>query len=139
MTFRTTDFGYILTLEPGDELVRSLIQFARDHEVDAALVTAIGSVTELELGTGGGRDRDHRRRTFDEALEACTVSGVVTLVDGEPFPHLHGTFSRDDHSVIGGHVYEAVAGAGMDVVLQDGAGALDGFATSGTATNRKTL
>jgi len=118
LTSATTDFGYILLLEPGEDLIRSLIQFAREQEVDAAVVTGIGAVAEVELGAGGLRERDQRRQLITEPLEACSLTGSVTLVDGEPFPHLHGTFARADHSVIGGHVYLALCGGGLEIAVQ---------------------
>lgn len=118
MTSTPTDFGYLLTLEPGDEVVRCLIQFARAQEVDAAVVNGIGSISEAELGAGSGREREHRRRTVAEPLEACSLTGTVTLVDGEPFPHLHGTFARADHSLLGGHVYQAVCATSVELVIQ---------------------
>ena len=118
VTFTTTDFGYFVRLEPGDELIRSLIRFAREQEVDAALLTGIGSLAEVELGVGGGRDRLHRRSHLAEPLEACSLTGTLTLVDGEPFPHLHGSFARADHTLIGGHVYEAVASTVVELAVQ---------------------
>lgn len=118
MTFSTTDFGYFIVLEPGDELLSSLIRFAREQELDSAMVTAIGSVSEVELGTGSSRDRDQQRRLLTEPLQTCSLTGTVTLVDGEPFPHLHGSFARSDHSVVGGHVYQAVCETKLEISLQ---------------------
>jgi uncharacterized protein len=118
VTFFTTEFGYILFLEPGDELVRCLIQFSREQELEAAVLTGIGSIVEVDLGVGGGRSRDQRRRILREPLEACSLTGTVTLLDGEPFPHLHGTFARSDTSVVGGHVYQAVCGSGIQLAVQ---------------------
>jgi uncharacterized protein len=118
VTSTSTDFGFLLTLQPGDEVVRCLIQFARAQEVDAAVVSGIGSISEAELGAGGSRGREHRRRTVAEPLEACSITGTVTLVDGEPFPHLHGTFARADHSLLGGHVYQAVCATSVELAIQ---------------------
>jgi uncharacterized protein len=119
VTFCSTDFGYVLQLEPGDEVVRCLIQFAREQEVDDAILTGIGAVSELEIGAGGaGRDRDQRRSRLAEPLEACSLTGTLTLLDGEPFPHLHGCFARADHSVLGGHVYLAVCSGAIEIAVQ---------------------
>lgn len=113
-----TPFGFVLTLSRRDELIRSLILFARNQEIDAATVSGIGSVEYLELGCFHLSGRGHQRRVFQEELEACTINGSLSLLDGEPFPHLHGVFSRHDYSTIGGHIFEAVPCAGLEVVIQ---------------------
>jgi uncharacterized protein len=118
VTFASTDFGFILSLEPGDELVRCVIQFAREHEVESAVLTGIGSTVEVELGFGSSSRSHERRRVLSEPLEACCLTGTVTLLDGEPFPHLHGTFARADASVVGGHVYQAVCGRTFQLAVR---------------------
>lgn len=109
-----TPFGFMLLLEPGDEVIRSLTALARQEDIDGATVAGSGRVREIELGffdplTGC------QRRTFREPLEMCSLSGVLPLVDGQPFPQLHGVFSRSDFSTIGGQVFEAVCGELMEV------------------------
>lgn len=118
MTFSHTDFGYMLALEPGDEVVRCLIQFAREYEIDSAVLSGVGTVSEVELGSGGGRERQPRRTHLAEPLETCSLTGALTLVDGEPFPHLHGSFARTDATVLGGHVYQAVCATALQLAVQ---------------------
>jgi uncharacterized protein len=118
VTFASTDFGFILSLEPGDELVRCLIQFAREQEVESAALTGMGSTVEVELGVGGGRSSEQQRRVLSEPLQACSLTGIVTLLDGEPFPRLYGTFARADASVVGGPVYQAVCGSTLQLTIQ---------------------
>jgi predicted DNA-binding protein with PD1-like motif len=126
VTFASTGFGYILFLEPGDELIRCLIHFARSQEVDAAVVQGAGTVTEVELGAdaaAGGR-----RRRLAEPLEACSLTGTLTLVDGEPFPSMRGAFARADCSVIGGQVFQAVCRTSLEVAVQVAAEPVTGMA-----------
>jgi uncharacterized protein len=117
VTFSSTEFGYLLSLEPGDELIRCLIQFAREQEIDAAVLSGIGSLSELEIGAEVRRGRDQPRRLLEEPLETCSLNGTLTLVDGEPFPHLHGSFARQDLTVIGGHVFLAVCASAVDLAV----------------------
>jgi uncharacterized protein len=118
VTYSATNFGYIIDLEPGDELVRCVIQFAREQEVDAAVLTGTGSAAEVELGTGGDHSPVPCRRVLREPLQACSLNGTVTLLHGEPFPYLHGTFAREDATVVGGRVYQAVCGGGFQLLVQ---------------------
>jgi predicted DNA-binding protein with PD1-like motif len=116
VTFTRTGSGFLIRLEPGDELLRCLIQFAREQEVDAAEIMAAGTAGAVELG-GGGQGAGHRRSVFAEPMHARTLTGTLTLVDGEPFPRVHGSFVRADDTVVSGDVYELVAGRTLEVAL----------------------
>jgi predicted DNA-binding protein with PD1-like motif len=119
-----TSFGHVLALEPGDELIRSLIEFARHREVDAAVLAGLGSVKGTELGFYHLARQEYERHRFDEPLEACSLTGNIALLDGEPFPHVHGVFSRPDCTTIGGHVFEAVCAVTLEIAVYRTEGAL---------------
>src|SRR6185369_7658603 len=109
--------GYIVVLEKGDELVRSLIAFARQYDVDSATLIGFGAVTEVELAASIGRVTERRIR-FRGPLEICALQGTIGLLDGEPFPHVHGSFSRADCTTIGGHICEAVCAGILELIVQ---------------------
>ncbi|HEX6306998.1 MAG TPA: PPC domain-containing DNA-binding protein [Longimicrobiales bacterium] len=111
-----TDFGFVLILEPGDDVVRCLIQFARDHEIEAALVTGTGTISEIEMG---GADASPDRRTrITLPHGACSLHGSISLVDGEPYPELRGVLTRADCSLLGGRVYQAVCAGRVEIVVR---------------------
>ncbi len=105
----------MLVLEPGDELVRSLTALARQEDIDGATITGSGRIREIELGFFDPVTGACNRRTFREPLEMCSLIGTLPLVDGEPFPQLHGVFGRSDFTTIGGQVFEAVCGELIEV------------------------
>ena len=115
MQTQKTPFGFIVVLGPGDELIRSLTALARQEDIDGATVTGAGRVRELELGIFDVLANDFNRKCFHDHFEMCALSGTVALLDGEPFPQVHGVFSRSDFSVIGGQIFEAVCGESMEV------------------------
>ena len=96
-------------------MIRSLIRFARQQDVDAGAVYGIGSVRDAELGFYRPEVSEYARRRFEEPLEACSIIGNLSLLDGEPFPHVHGTFARADFSTVGGHVFEAVCSVTLEL------------------------
>lgn len=110
-----TPFGFLVVLEPGDELIRSLTALARQEDIDGAAVTGAGRVREVELGYFDPVTGKQVRRCFREHLELCSLSGTVPLIDGEPFPQLHGVFGRGDFSTLGGQVMEAICGEVIEV------------------------
>lgn len=115
MQAEKTPFGFMLVLEPGDELIRSLTSVARQEDIDGATVTGSGRVLELELGFFDPLAADYKRRCFREPLELCSLTGTLPLLDGQPFPQLHGVFGRTDFTTIGGLIFEAVCGEVVEV------------------------
>jgi uncharacterized protein len=109
--------GFIVVLEPGEELVTSLTAFARQYDVDSALLTGFGGLAELELAASIGRVTERRIR-FRGPLEVCALQGTIGLLDGEPFPHVHGSFSRPDCTTVGGHICEAVCAGTLEIIVQ---------------------
>lgn len=117
MQTRATPFGYIVVLDRGDELIRSLIEFARHHEVEAATLHGLGAVDHVELGFYDLEDQDYIRRAFEGDMEVCALHGNLSLLDGEPFPHVHGVFGLRDFSTVGGHVFEAVCSVTLELSI----------------------
>ena len=115
MQAEKTPFGFMLMLEPGDELVRSLTALARQEDIDGATITGAGRVSEVELGCFDPLKNAFQRRVFRDHLELCSLVGTLPLLDGEPFPQLHGIFGRGDFSTIGGQIFEAICGGLIEV------------------------
>lgn len=115
MHAQQTPFGFMVSLAAGDELIRSLTALARQEDIDGATVTGAGRVRELELGIYDPLAADFSRRCFHDHFEMCALSGTVSLLDGQPFPQLHGVFSRADFTTIGGQIFEAVCGEVIEV------------------------
>jgi len=112
-----TPFGFMVVLDPGDELIRSLTALARQEDIDGATLTGAGRVRELELGVYDPLAADHNRKSFQDHFEMCALSGSLALLDGEPFPQLHGVFSRTDFSVVAGQIFEAVCAESIEVAI----------------------
>lgn len=117
MQTKETDFGHVVVLEPGDELIDSLKRFATQCNVDTAFLSGIGAVDRVELGYFHPSSQEYARTRLEEELEVLTVTGSITLLDGEPKPHVHGIFGRSDFSTVGGHVFEAVCSVTLELQL----------------------
>jgi len=94
----------IYSLKPGTGLTDGLLAIAKRENVRTAKVEAIGGVKQLRLAYYNSRAKKYEEHEYDEFFEVAGLIGNITLKDGEPFLHLHGTFGRRDMSVIGGHV-----------------------------------
>ena len=117
MQYREAPFGFSLVLERGEEVLEGITRFATETGVRAAHFSGIGAIDRLTLGFYDLVKQAYERRTFDEDLEVASLSGNLAVVDGGPFPHVHGVFCRRDFSPVGGHVFEAVVSIAVEVAV----------------------
>ncbi len=116
--------SWILRLATGEEIVTTIAAFAADRKIDAGTVTGIGAVYDAVLGHFDRTTREYHRGTFPDEMEILSLSGNLAIAQGQPFPHVHATLGRRDFSTVGGHLFEAKAGATCELVIRPLAGYL---------------
>jgi len=115
MQFREAPFGFFLVIERGDELLETITRFATITGVRAATFGGIGTVDRLTLGFYDLQTQSYERRSWEESLEVASLSGNIAVVDGGPFPHVHGVFCRRDFTAFGGHIFEAIVAINLEL------------------------
>jgi predicted DNA-binding protein with PD1-like motif len=110
--------GFVLRLEQGDDILKTLKQFAEAKRVLAAFFEGIGSLYRARLGHYDFKDtRTYKYETFEEDLEILSLSGNVSTMNHKALPHAHATLGRRDFSVIGGHLEEGSLANMVEVKL----------------------
>ena len=88
---------YAVRLRRGEDLLKSIEKFCINNSIKAGVVlSGVGCVTK-------GRVRDASGVTIveiDEPMEIVSLTGTVS----EKRCHLHVSFSKEDLSVVGGHL-----------------------------------
>ncbi len=108
---------YVLKLESGDDILKSLRQFATTKRLGASLLEGIGSLSKVKLGHYDFRTKQYRYETFEDDLEILNLSGNIASMNREPLPHVHVTLGRRDFSVIGGHLDEGSSANMVEIGL----------------------
>ena len=103
-----TSYGYVLRLDPGEEVVASLTAFARRENLRGGMISALGAVGETELGFFVRATSSYIRRTLKGEHEILALTGNFSELDGEPFLHCHIIIAGEDFTAIGGHLFRAV-------------------------------
>jgi predicted DNA-binding protein with PD1-like motif len=86
------------------DLLESLTEVAKTHNVKLGWVQALGAVRKAKLGYYDQSTREYGFTEYDEPMEICNLVGNVSLKDGEPICHIHVTLSREDGTCVGGHL-----------------------------------
>jgi hypothetical protein len=94
----------LVRLTHGEDLLTELEAACRETKSKAAAVEVIGAVSTLVLGFYHQDRQEYESHTFDGAWEIASAVGNVSLLDDEPFVHLHVVASGDDGRCVGGHL-----------------------------------
>ncbi len=97
---------YFLRLDYGRDLVEQLGEFLKAKNIKAAYIAGIGAVKSAEIGYYSQESKTYVKKEIDIPLEILSLSGNVSIKDGEPFTHLHVILGKDGE-VYGGHLFHA--------------------------------
>ena len=97
---------FVLRLEDGDRLPDCIEAFARDNQVEQALVHLLGGMKPGSRMVSGPADPEDRpiRVILQQLAGVHEAAGVGTLFpdeQGHPRLHLHAVFGRDDQTRMG--------------------------------------
>ena len=71
----------------------------------------------MEIGYYDIADKKYKFKTFKEELEVLDLTGNIGIMDNKTVFHIHGSFSRHDLSVIGGHVNKLIVNFTLELFL----------------------
>lgn len=124
---------YVLRLDPGEELIQSLAQFALEQKVEAGYAVGLGSFDQVLLGYLDPETNEYVRRRFDERLEVAHMTGTFSMEGDRPHVHVHAVVAPRELLAYAGHVHEATVGAVMELFLTRFPGRLDRLPVAGQA------
>jgi len=107
----------LYSLKAGARVPDGILAIAKKEKIATGRVEAIGGVEELDLAYFNHEAKRYEEHRFQEFLEVTGMLGNLTLKDGKPFLHVHGTFGRKDLSTLAGHVMTAKVFPLLEVVI----------------------
>lgn len=118
MRVQRFDERFIVRIEAGEPVVATLLDFLRHEGVGFANLSAAGALSSARIGFWEPDRQAYAYREFDEQLEVVSFVGNASLLEGEPFLHVHVGLGRADLTVVGGHLQEAIVNPTIEVWLR---------------------
>ena len=108
---------HVLRLEPGDEVVASITEFARRAKVAGGWFTGLGSLDRAVLGFLDPKEKVYLKRTFDERMEIGSLSGNIAWNDDDPVVHVHAVLSPRELLAYTGHLHEGTVAVVVEILV----------------------
>src|SRR5437762_3518604 len=109
----------VLVLDPGDEAVAAITGFAREQNVTAAQVTAIGAFERATVGWFDRHARQYRPIEVQQQCEVLSLVGDIAVGSDGPQPHLHAVLGLADGSTRGGHLLNGQVWPTLEVIIRE--------------------
>lgn len=110
---------FVVVLDPGDEAFSTLSAFAKEQELAAAQVTAVGAFEGAVVGWFDREQKSYRRIPVEEQCEVLSLVGDVATSQEGPQLHLHAVLGLSDGSTRGGHLLEGRVWPTLEVVFRE--------------------
>jgi uncharacterized protein len=111
---------YVLIFERGDEVVATLLKFAKEKSLAAAHFTAIGGFSDVILGYFSRERKQYQKIPLQEQVEVLSLVGDIALKeDGTPQVHAHVIVGDANGLARGGHLMEAHVWPTLELILEE--------------------
>ncbi|HVN94032.1 MAG TPA: PPC domain-containing DNA-binding protein [Terracidiphilus sp.] len=111
---------YVVILDTGEEILKSLEEFAKREKLAGSSFKAIGALMHAELGWFNWETKKYETAVkLDEQVELLSLIGDVALKDGEPQIHAHLVVGRRDGTAHGGHLLKAIVRPTCELVITE--------------------
>jgi predicted DNA-binding protein with PD1-like motif len=110
---------FAVVLESGEEVMEQIMEFAKEQKISTSQFTAIGAFSETTAGFFDFSIRDYKKILFNEQMEVLTLTGDITLFEGEYKIHAHVVLGKEDGSAHGGHLLKAIVHPTLEIILNE--------------------
>ena len=126
MEYRKFNQGYVMSLDPGEEIVSCLTKLVDQEGVALGTVSALGAANDVTIGIFDTREKQYHSQRYQGQYEISALVGNVTRQEGRPYLHLHITIGNPvTGEVHAGHLSAATISATLELFLQVWDGQVD--------------
>lgn len=117
MDYKKVNNDWILKINKGEQIASSIKNFCKENNIKLASISGIGAATNIKIGYFNLNTKVYNEKVFDDKYEVTSLLGNITTKDGEPYLHLHITFSDEDCTTYGGHFVEGTISGTSEIFL----------------------
>ena len=126
MEYRKFPQGYVMRLDPGEEIAEQLTALAERENVRLGCVSALGAANDVTIGIFSTGEKQYHSRRYQGDFEISALVGSVTRMEGKPYLHLHITIGNPvTGEVHAGHLTSCTISATLELFLQVWDGQVD--------------
>ncbi len=117
MKFKKTENAYIIRLERGEKIIKSIKNFCTENNIKCGYFLGIGALDEAELAHYIVDNKKYTSKVFKQPLEITNLTGNITSMNNDVYLHCHITLGDEHMKAISGHLKEGKIAATCEIIL----------------------
>ncbi len=109
--------NYVISIDRGEEIIKSLLDFCEKNKIKLGYFSGIGAVNKAELAHYSVETKKYSTKIINGPLEILNLTGNVTTMDNKCYIHAHIALSDEKMNTMGGHLKSAVVSAACEIFL----------------------
>lgn len=97
----------IIRGEKGEEITEVIKKACEKHNVISGVVSAIGATDDATVGVFSPKTKKYDKINYKGDYEILNITGNISTMDGQCYPHLHISILGEDNKTVGGHLDRA--------------------------------
>jgi len=108
---------FVCRMEFESDLLDSLEEFAKEHNITAAFFVALGAVRNASIAYYEQKEKRYVEEKLDDPMEVLSCIGNIATLDGKVVVHAHAVFSDKSGRFRGGHLLKGTAVFAGEVLI----------------------
>jgi predicted DNA-binding protein with PD1-like motif len=115
----TAHRDHLLVLDPDDEFVASLTDFAKKNRIEGGSFSAIGAFQQATIAYWNRETKEYENIEVADQVEVLALSGSIARSSDDVKIHAHAVLGRRYGSTIGGHLMRGVVFPTLEIFVVD--------------------
>lgn len=103
-----TESQFFIRLDRGESVNQTLKKWCVENGVKCGRIHGLGALEKVELGYYDYHKDEYQSKLFEQEYELLSMEGNISMMEGEPFVHLHVSLSDEEYRSFGGHMFDGV-------------------------------
>ncbi|MGI6076943.1 MAG: PPC domain-containing DNA-binding protein [Fastidiosipilaceae bacterium] len=118
MKYKKLGQTYVLRVDPGEDIVQSILKLADKEDIQVAEVTGIGAVSDVTIGVFDPLEKVYHSTELSDVFEITSLIGNLTRQGRQPYLHVHVNIASFDGKTYGGHLNKATVSATAEIIVR---------------------
>jgi len=115
---KITENKWLIRIKRNEEIIDSIKKFCIHNNINSAQISGIGACNFAKIGLYVFSEEKYLSNEYTGDYEIISLSGNVSKVAENYYPHIHILLGDKENKTIGGHLFEANVSATCEIFLE---------------------